>query len=178
VAHVFDAERFVMRCRSALQAADALAELAVVIAEALADRAALRSAIAPGQGLRVSVLCEGPELTVVQFVTPKDFAFPPHEHAMVSAVGVYAGAEQNVYYETDRAGLRESRRRLLSAGDVAVHAADVIHSIASAGDEPLAALHVYGGDFFHAPRSEWRGSPFARYDYDTARLRALAASGR
>jgi predicted metal-dependent enzyme (double-stranded beta helix superfamily) len=175
---VFDADRFVMRCRSALQAADVLAELAVVVAEALVHRASLRSAIASGEGLRVSVLCEGPELTVVQFVTPKGFAFPPHDHAMVSAVGVYAGAEENVYYEADSAGLRETRRHLVSAGDVAVHAADVIHSIASAGEEPLAALHVYGGDFFRAPRSEWRGSPFARHDYDTARLRALAASGR
>ncbi len=93
---------------------------------------------------------------------------------MVSAVGVYAGAEENVYYEADGAGLRETKRRLVKPGDVAVHAADVIHSIASAGDEPLAALHVYGGDFLHAPRSEWRGSPFARHAYDTARLRALA----
>ena len=175
---MFDADRFVLRCRSALRAEDVLAELAAVVADALVDRAALRSALASGEGLRVSVLCEGPELSVVQFVSPRDFAFPPHDHAMVSAVGVYAGAEQNVYYEADGATLRESRRRLLSAGEVAVHAADVIHSIASVGEEPLAALHVYGGDFFHAARSEWRGSPFARHDYDTARLRALAASGQ
>lgn len=91
---------------------------------------------------------------------------------------MYVGAEENVYYEADGVGLRESRRRLLSTGDVAVHAPDVIHSIASAGDEPLATLHVYGGNFFHALRSEWRGSPFVRHDYDSARLRALAASGK
>ena len=175
---MFDADRFVTRCRSALQAADTFASLAEVVAEALVDRASLRSVLASGEGLRVGVLCEGPELTVVQFVTPKDFAFPPHDHAMVSAVGVYAGAEQNVYYEADGAVLRETRRHLVSAGDVAVHAADVIHSIASVGEEPLGALHVYAGDFFHAPRNEWRGSPFERHDYDTARLRALAASGR
>jgi len=174
---VFDADKFVMRCRSALRTADVLAELAKLVAEALVDPASLRSALVAREGLRVSVLCEGPELTVVQFVAPKGLAFPPHDHAMVSAVGVYGGAEQNVYYEVDGASLRESRRRLLSAGDVAVHATDVIHSIASVGKEPLAALHVYGGDFFRAPRSEWRGSPFARHDYDTARLRALAASG-
>jgi predicted metal-dependent enzyme (double-stranded beta helix superfamily) len=167
-----------MRCRSALRAADVLAELAVVVAEALVDRASLRSAIASGEGLRVVVHCEGPELTVVQFASPKGFEFPPHHHTMVSAVGVYADAEENVYYEADAAGLRETRRRHVSTGDVAVHAADVIHSVSSAGGEPLAALHVYGGGFFRAPRSEWRGSPFARHDYDTARLRALARSGR
>lgn len=49
---------------------------------------------------------------------------------------------------------------------------------ALSGEAALATLHVYGGDFFHAPRSEWRGSPFTRHDYDSARLRAIAASGK
>lgn len=48
----------------------------------------LRSALALDQGMRVSILHQGPLRTVVQFVTPVGFVFPPHDHAMASAVHV------------------------------------------------------------------------------------------
>ncbi len=174
----FEADRFVEQCRAALDDPNPLTALHAAMSDVLENRVALLSALPVGRGLRVSVLHEGPHLTVVQFVTPGGFTFPPHDHAMVSAVGVYSGVEENVYYALCDDGLCETERRRVGTGQVAVHDRDVIHAIASGGDEPLGALHVYGGAFFDTPRSEWRGSPLTQVPYDTARLRALAASGK
>jgi len=174
----FDPELFVEACRDALSGTDPLDALHAAVTAALRDRETLLARVPTDRGMFVSVLHESKKLTVLQFVTPKGFAFPPHNHAMVSAVGVYLGAEDNVYYTHDGTSLRETERRTVATGQVAVHDRDVVHAIAAAGSEPLGALHVYGGDFFHEPRSEWRGTPLERHEYDTARLRALAASGR
>ena len=32
---------------------------------------------------------------------------------------------------------------------------DVIHAVKNPRSTPTAAIHVYGGDFFATPRSEW-----------------------
>lgn len=142
-----------------MAAENPLSALHAELSDALRDRDALLAALAVDGGMRVLVLLQSPELTVLQFVTPKGFVFPPHDHAMVSAVGVYSGAEENVYYTPDGTGLRETERRLVQTGQVAVHDRNVVHSIASAGGEPLAALHVYGGDFFHEPAANGVATP-------------------
>ena len=43
---------------------------------------------------------------------------------------------------------------------------------APTGDH-AGAIHVYGGDFFTTPRSEWRGDPLREEPYDVARVLAL-----
>jgi hypothetical protein len=34
------------------------------------------------------------------------------------------------------------------------------------------AIHVYGGDFFATPRTEWVGTPYAEQPYDVERVLA------
>jgi hypothetical protein len=42
-----------------------------------------------------------------------------------------------------------------------------------------AAIHVYGGDFFAAPRSEWDPESFEERPYDVeATIRAFEASNK
>ena len=171
---MIDAERLISDCRAALAAADALARLSPIVAAAVADAAAIVAALPDGEAaLRATTLCNDAALTLLVFACPRGFVFPPHDHRMPSVVGVAAGIEDNVYYARRGNGLVELGRRRVRAGEVVAHEPDVIHAIANGGDEPLVALHVYGGDFLQAPRSEWRGVPAAEQPYDLERLRQL-----
>jgi hypothetical protein len=53
--------------------------------------------------------------------------------------------------------------------DVYVRRGDVVVA-AGAVTNPTAqfagAIHIYGGDFFSVPRSEWRGQPYREQPYD------------
>ena len=44
---------------------------------------------------------------------------------------------------------------MLDVKDTAPLGASIIHAVVNPLDQITAALHVYGGDFFATPRSEW-----------------------
>ena len=44
----------------------------------------------------------------------------------------------------------------------------VIHSVTNPLEQMTAAIHVYGGDFFNTPRSEWDPKTFKEGSYDVA----------
>lgn len=42
----------------------------------------------------------------------------------------------------------------------------VIHAVANPTDRLTGAIHVYGGDFVHKPRSQWGPGPREERPYD------------
>jgi predicted metal-dependent enzyme (double-stranded beta helix superfamily) len=171
----FSPEILVSECREAITGADPLRGLTAAVAEQLARLPKEGSlTLGPPSALQLEVLEAQPDLTVLWLVLPAGFSFPPHDHRMASVVGVARGAEENIYYRRDGSTLVESARRRLGPGDLAPHGPEVIHAIANPLEEPLAAIHVYAGDFFHWERSEWRGQPLAEHPYDLSGIRRLA----
>jgi predicted metal-dependent enzyme (double-stranded beta helix superfamily) len=59
----------------------------------------------------------------------------------------------------------------LSTGDVCPMGADIIHSVTNPVPIFSAALHVYGGDFFEAERSEWEPEGLTEHQLDMAAVR-------
>ncbi|MDP1795085.1 MAG: hypothetical protein Q8K63_13200 [Acidimicrobiales bacterium] len=94
-------------------------------------------------------------LTVLQVVWTPGMRLNPHNHAMWAVIGMYGGTEDNAFYRRSAAGLVESGGKEVHEGDVLVLGDDVIHSVANTRQNFAAAIHVYGGDFFNADRSEW-----------------------
>lgn len=169
----FDTEHFVAACRASLADSDVLRALAATVADALQDREGLLEAFGSAPTLRVTQLVADEHLTVLHLGCPVGFAFPPHDHRMLSVVGVFAGIEDNIYYARQGECLVEVGRHRVRAGEVAAHSEDVIHAITNAGDEPLGAIHVYAGDFLHLERSEWSGEPLQEQPYDLTRIHRL-----
>ena len=50
---------------------------------------------------------------------------------------------------------------------------DIIHSVTNPVPRLTAALHVYGGDFYARPRSEWDPETLSKEPYDVTKTLRL-----
>jgi predicted metal-dependent enzyme (double-stranded beta helix superfamily) len=163
----------VERCRAALT--EHTPQLAVrdALDELVADPAAMQRVLGPVEQGGITPLFNSDELTVLHVVWTPHMALNPHDHAMWAVIGLYGGQEDNAFYRRSPDGLEASGGRELPAGDVLVLGDDVIHSVANTRSEYACALHVYGGDFFNAERSEWDFDTFEERPRDIARTMQL-----
>jgi predicted metal-dependent enzyme (double-stranded beta helix superfamily) len=116
-------------------------------------------------------------LTVLQFVWPPGVELFPHDHRMWAANGIYGGREDNVLFRRTERGIERARAKRLEAKDVALLGEDAIHSVSNPLASYTAAIHVYGGDFFGVPRSQWNPQALIEAPFDVEAVRqALAAA--
>jgi predicted metal-dependent enzyme (double-stranded beta helix superfamily) len=85
---------------------------------------------------------------------------------MWAVIGIYGGCEQNVFYQRAERGLKQHGAKELRAKDAVPLGAAIIHAVTNPLDQVTAAIHVYGGDFFATPRSEWDPGTFEERPYD------------
>lgn len=150
-----DTDEIVDRCVQAI--GEHTPQLAVrdAITELVRDPNALSAAIGPITEGGIKVLHRASDLTVLHLAWTPGMTLNPHEHAMFAVVGMYGGQEDNAFFRRGDHGLEPSGGRELVAGDVLVMGHDAIHAVTNPRREYAVALHVYGGDFFDAQRSEW-----------------------
>ena len=150
-----DTDEIVDRCVQAI--GEHTPQLAVrdAITELVRDPNALSAAIGPITEGGIVVLHRAADLTVLHLAWTPGMTLNPHEHAMFAVVGMYGGQEDNSFFRRGDHGLEPSGGRELVAGEVLVMGHDAIHAVANPRREYAVALHVYGGDFFDAQRSEW-----------------------
>jgi predicted metal-dependent enzyme (double-stranded beta helix superfamily) len=176
----FDREGFVDDCRRGLD--EDTPQLAVrdVVERAVSDPAAVRAEFGVAEGWRIEVLHNDDVLTIMHFIWPPAVDLFPHEHKMWSTIGIYGGIEDNTYFRRTGDSVEVSGHKRGNAGDVLLMGADGIHSVKNPTRQWTAALHVYGGDFFSHPRSQWdpeTGEP-KPFDFEDARAVLIAADAR
>src|SRR3954454_15526650 len=148
-------EDVVERCRIAIGEHTPSLAIRDVVAEIVHAPGALAAAIGPITEGGIRPLHRSPELTVLHIAWTPGMQLNPHNHGMFAVVGMYGGQEDNSYYRRASRGLEDAGGRSLVTGDVLVRGDDAIHAVANPLREYAVALHVYGGDFFDADRSEW-----------------------
>jgi predicted metal-dependent enzyme (double-stranded beta helix superfamily) len=78
---------------------------------------------------------------------------------MWAVIGIYTGREDNIFWRRlpGEAGGRNEAAGAKSLGerDVEPLGRDIIHTVTNPLPRLTGAIHVYGGDFFAASRSEW-----------------------
>jgi predicted metal-dependent enzyme (double-stranded beta helix superfamily) len=112
-------------------------------------------------------------MTVLQFVWPPGVKLFPHDHRMWAANGIYGGGEDNTFYRRTDQGLQAVGGKQLSAGDVALLGDDAIHAVANPHGAYTAAIHVYGGDYFATPRSQWDPTTLSEQPFDVEAVRRV-----
>ncbi len=122
----------------------------------------------PGQA-EIQRLHVSPELTVLNVIWGSHMTLKPHNHNMWAVIGVYMGREDNIFWrrlETESPGLEAAGAKTLGPGEVHPLGRDIIHSVTNPTGGLTGAIHVYGGDFFETPRSEWEPLTLRERPYD------------
>jgi predicted metal-dependent enzyme (double-stranded beta helix superfamily) len=171
----FDIDRFVEECRAALTEhvpTSAVRELLERHVGSAAARSTTTTALPPERA-GLESLHVADDLTVLKVVWGPEMTLFPHDHRMWAVIGIYAGAEDNAFYRRAPEGLTTSGGKSLEDGDTLVLGDDAIHSVHNPRSSYSGAIHVYGGDFFGAPRSEWDPETLEEMPYDVEHTRQL-----
>jgi predicted metal-dependent enzyme (double-stranded beta helix superfamily) len=151
----FDVDRFTQDVQRARTEMDSQAAVQEVLERAVSDPAAVLAALGPPTEAGIHPVFRAPDLTIIHVVWPPLMVLLPHEHAMWASIGIYTGREDNVVWKRSGTEIAAAGAAALSEGDVFGLRDDAIHSVINPIRRLTGAIHIYGGDFFATPRSEW-----------------------
>jgi len=115
---MFDTERFVVDCRSALYETDGTKAVREVLARAVSDPAAMLAALGEPKRAGINVIYCGEDVTILNLVWGADMHVMPHDHRTWSLIGIYTGREDNIFWRHRPDGRIEAAgARSLCVGD-------------------------------------------------------------
>jgi len=163
---MFETEQFIADCKHAMAEGRSNKAVREVVARAVGEPSQILAALGEPRQAGVDKLYHGPELTILNLVWAPHMTLKPHDHNMWAIIGIYTGGEDNIFWRRAGPGLEAASARALRTGDVASLGRDIIHSVTNPTAQFTCALHVYGGDFFAEPRSEWDPETLGERPYD------------
>lgn len=163
---MFEKDRFIEDCRAALKEGNAQAAIRELVAQAVSDPAQVLRALGEPTRSGVETLYRAADLTILNLCWGPRMVFKPHDHRMWAVIGIYGGREQNTFFRRHEKGLAQHGTKELNTRDTIPLGATIIHAVTNPLDQITAAIHVYGGDFFATPRSEWDPKTFEELPYD------------
>lgn len=163
---MFDKERFIEDCRAALKESNAQAAVRELVERAVSDPAQVLRAFGEPERAGVETVYRSSDLTILNLYWGPRMVIKPHDHRMWAAIGIYGGREDNTFFRRAEHGLIKHGTKVLNAKDAVPLGATIIHAVTNPLDQITAAIHVYGGDFFATPRSEWDPQTLVEQPYD------------
>ena len=167
---MLDRDQFVADCREAIAESDAHKAVQEIVARAVADPRGLMQGFGEPERAGVQKVFQSDELTVINVIWGPHMTLMPHNHEMWAVIGIYTGREDNIFWRrlADRSDgrIRAAGAKELCVGDVTPLGRDIIHSVTNPIPRLSGAIHVYGGDFFATPRSEWDPENLTEGTYD------------
>jgi predicted metal-dependent enzyme (double-stranded beta helix superfamily) len=155
---MFELDQFVSDCRAALQEGMPQKAVQQVVARAVSNPRDVLHALGEPQKAEMQTLYRADDLTILNVIWAPWMNLLPHNHQMWAIIGLYTGREDNIFWRRvpENKGLVEAAgARALREKDAEPLGRDIIHSVSNPIPRLTGALHVYGGDFFAADRSEW-----------------------
>ena len=170
---MFDLDRFKADCRAAVVDGGGLQPVREVVARAVEDPLAVLKALGEPVRAEVQTLHRAADLTILNVIWGPRMSVMPHNHNMWAVIGIYTGREDNILWRRapDEPGgrIEAAGAKALSQRDAFPLGRDIIHSVTNPIGRLTGAIHVYGGDFFAVPRSEWDPERLLEQPYDVQR---------
>jgi predicted metal-dependent enzyme (double-stranded beta helix superfamily) len=174
---MFDLDRFIEDCRAAVREDATHKAAREVLARANSDPTAILAALGEPERAGVTPLYKSAELTILNVIWGKRMTIMPHDHTMWAVIGVYTGREDNIFWRRvpgQVGGLIEAAgAKSLGERCAEPLGRDIIHSVTNPLGRLTAAIHVYGGDFYDAKRSDWDPENLLEREYDFALHRRM-----
>jgi predicted metal-dependent enzyme (double-stranded beta helix superfamily) len=174
---LFNLDQFKADCSAVVGETAAVQAIREIVARAVAEPGAVLKAIAAPHRAEVQTLHRSADLTILNVVWGPRMTVMPHNHEMWAVIGIYSGREDNILW---RRLPGEARNRIEAAGakalserDAFLLGHDIIHSVTNPIGRLTGAIHVYGGDFFSVPRSEWDPERLTEQPYDVQKTLQL-----
>lgn len=171
----FSVEVFIQQAKDAMSTTDHVDEkqkrLRALIQSTVKEHStqemvdALTAAVPPGASLGEMIIFADDELTLLYAQVPPHFASAIHNHTIFACITPLVGAERNTFFTLQQDGtLLQDQEHVVGPKETIELAPDVIHCIANDSDEPLLALHCYGGNFkaLDEQRDLWDFASYAR----------------
>ena len=174
---MFDLEQFIADCRAARAADRSSKTICDVVRRAVSDPAAMLKTLGEPDRACIKELYRSGDLSILNVVWAPRMMIMPHNHHMWAIIGVYGGREDNIFWrriaEAGEGQLEAAGARSLSVKDAQPLGDEIIHSVTNPTGKFTAAIHVYGGDFFAAHRSEWDPETLSEQPSDGERARQI-----
>ena len=163
---VFDLARFVEGCFEALEADRPVEAIRDLLTVTVSEPINLIEGLPDPLGQEL-VLFRDPRLTIIQVTVAPGLQYPPHNHGMEAAIGLYAGLERNLWFGPAGSDLILARGMSeLMAKDSIKMAGAVVHAVANPADRHSAGLHVYLGDLIAHDRTLWHPDTLQPMPFD------------
>src|SRR5262245_41472800 len=171
---MFEVDRFSADCRASV--AGGPPAVLDLVARAVANPAEVMAAVGEPRRAGLHVIARSADLTILNVVWGPRMSQIPHNHKMWAVIGIYSGREDNIFWRR-RAGepgrIDAAGAKSLCESDAAPLGTDIIHSVLNPIRRMTGAIHVYGGDFFGTPRSEWDPGRLVEQPFDVEKTLAL-----
>lgn len=168
-------DHFIADCRAALTETSPELAIKEILERAIANPAEVEAALGTPREAKITPLHHDDGLTILNIVWTPGMAVYPHDHRMWALIGLYGGREDNTFYRRIPGRLEVAGARQVETGDATLLGASVIHSVVNPLRVFTGAIHIYGGDFFGTPRSDWDPESLQERPYDIERARKLIA---
>ena len=170
---MLDVSRLIEECKDAISGADAHDTVRESVERFISDPKAVLKELGEPNRAGVETIYHGDDLTILNVMWGPRMTIHPHNHLMWAVIGVYEGQEDNTFYKRVDSGIEIASQQILVAKNSAPLGEPVIHSVTNPLDTITAAIHVYGGDFFDMPRSEWNPDTLQEHPYDVEHTRRV-----
>ncbi len=179
---MFDLDRFITDCREAVAADPSHKAAREIVARAVSDPGGVLKGLGEPAQAGVNKLYHAPDLTILNVVWGPHMTIVPHNHLMWAVIGIYTGREDNIFWRRlpgDGRHIEAAGAKSLGPGDAEPLGRDIIHTVTNPLGRLTGAIHVYGGDFFTAPRSEWDPETLSERPFDMEKnIRLFEAANR
>jgi predicted metal-dependent enzyme (double-stranded beta helix superfamily) len=156
---MFELEQLIADCQAALKEKASQKAMLELVKCAVSQPAAVLKALGEPKRSEMQTLYRALDLTILNVIWAPSMNLLPHNHRMWAVIGIYTGREDNIFWRriprAKGGKLEAAGARALSEKDAVPLGKDIIHSVANPIPRLTGALHIYGGDFFGVPRSEW-----------------------
>lgn len=171
---MFELDQFITECRAALKQDASHKFVREVVARAVSNPAAVLKELGEPKRAEIQTLCCSDDLTILNVIWGPRMTLLPHNHQMWAVIGIYTGREDNIFWRRVPGGqggkLEAAGARALCEKDAEPLGRDVIHSVTNPIPRLTGAIHVYGGNFFAVPRSEWDPESLLEQRCDVERI--------
>jgi len=152
---MIDMDNFVADCVAAHQEVRAQEAVQEVLARGVHDPRAMLAAVGEPTQAGITTFHRSETLTILAATWTPLMNMMPHNHKMWALIGIYTGREDNILWRRSEDGVTAYGAEALFEGDALALPTNVIHSVTNPLERFTGGIHIYGGDFFATPRSQW-----------------------